>query len=302
MESKRASRSSLAPGRSACQAVMKRRSFLQLTGFASVTATLGYGFKIEPELLSVTRREIVFPLLPPELDGLRLAVFGDVHFRPDTDSNLVARLVEAANAESPDLIAIVGDYVQHDGSVIPPLLDLLQNLQARHGIYAVMGNHDGWNAQGTHVSQLFQKRGIDFLINQHSVVRIGQSRLAIAGTDTVWDGRPDPAAAFLGIHKDTPTLALVHEPDYFDTVVSTRDNILQLSGHTHGGQCRVPLLGYAPRTVSWGRKYLYGTFSRSNSRLFVTRGVGTTGIRVRFACQPELAMLTLRTPPPDSHA
>lgn len=73
-----------------------------------------------------------------------------------------------------------------------------------------------------------------------------------------------------------------------------RDLLLQVSGHTHGGQCRLPLLGYAPVKVRYGRKYVYGGFSRGDSRLFVTRGIGTTGLRVRFACPPELAVLTLR--------
>jgi predicted MPP superfamily phosphohydrolase len=77
-------------------------------------------------------------------------------------------------------------------------------------------------------------------------------------------------------------------------MASSRDILLQLSGHTHGGQCRVPLLGIAPVTVNYGRKYIQGAYSRGASQLFVTRGVGTTGLRVRFACPPELAVLTLR--------
>jgi uncharacterized protein len=89
---------------------------------------------------------------------------------------------------------------------------------------------------------------------------------------------------------------LVHEPDYFDTLTRHRDIVVQLSGHTHGGQCRVPLVDYAPVKVAYGRKYIYGAFQRGDSRLFVTRGLGTVGMRVRFACPPEVALLTLRAP------
>jgi predicted MPP superfamily phosphohydrolase len=91
-------------------------------------------------------------------------------------------------------------------------------------------------------------------------------------------------------------LSLVHEPDYFDEM-STFRNLLQVSGHTHGGQCRVPFFGFVPAKVACGKKYIQGAFSRGASRLFVTRGIGTTGLRVRFACPPEVALLTLRVEP-----
>ncbi|MEZ5323632.1 MAG: metallophosphoesterase [Verrucomicrobiales bacterium] len=276
---------------------MKRRQLLKLAALGSTgLATLGYGFKVEPGLLSITRREIVMPHLPGDLDGLRVAMFGDLHYRPEVDEPLMQKLVDAVNREAPDVVTIVGDYLEHDDWVIPPMLEHLSRIESKHGIFAVMGNHDSWYSAGSRVKKMFKERGFDFLINEHSQVTINQSRLAIAGTDNVWDGHPDIAATFRGIARDTPTLALIHEPDYFDTVVTGRDSILQLSGHSHGGQCRVPLIGYAPQTVRWGEKYIYGEFERSGSKLFVTRGVGTTGIRVRFACRPELAMLTLRRP------
>jgi uncharacterized protein len=121
--------------------------------------------------------------------------------------------------------------------------------------------------------------------------------LAVAGTDFIWQGSPDPERTLRGIPPETPVVALVHEPDYFDTLRAQRDILVQLSGHTHGGQCRIPFVGYTPKTVNHGRNYIYGGFSRGGSNLFVTRGVGTSGPRVRFACPPELVILTLRTMP-----
>jgi predicted MPP superfamily phosphohydrolase len=156
-----------------------------------------------------------------------------------------------------------------------------------------MGNHDGWNARGEAVGRSFERVGIPLLINRNSVIRIRGEKFAIAATDRVWLGKPDPARALRGIPSGAPVLALVHEPDFFDEM-SARRNLLQVSGHTHGGQCRVPVLGYAPAKVSYGRKYIQGPFFRGESRLFVTRGIGTTGMRVRFACPPEVAVLTLR--------
>ncbi|MCB1096289.1 MAG: metallophosphoesterase [Verrucomicrobiae bacterium] len=229
---------------------MKRRQLLKLAALGSAgPATLGYWFKVEPGLLSITRPEIVMPHLPGDLDGLRVAMFGDLHYKPEVDEPLMQKLVDAVNREAPDLVAIVGDYLEYDDAVIPPMLEHLSRIESKHGIFSVMGNHDGWYSVGSRVKKMFKERGFDFLINEHSQVTINQARLAIAGTDNVWNGHPDIAATFRGIARDTPTLALIHEPDYFDTVVTGRDSILQLSGHSHGGQCRVPLIGYAPRTV-----------------------------------------------------
>jgi predicted MPP superfamily phosphohydrolase len=178
--------------------------------------------------------------------------------------------------------------------VMVPLLEHLRKLEAAHGVFAVMGNHDGWNIDGAMVRELFEKVGISFLINRHSLLSIGGDPLAIAGTDFIWRGKPDPVRTLKGIAPGIPVLAMVHEPDYFDVMAAQRNILLQVSGHTHGGQCRVPLAGYAPITVKYGRNYNYGEYTRGDSKLFVTRGVGTTGPRVRFACPPELAVLTLR--------
>jgi predicted MPP superfamily phosphohydrolase len=144
------------------------------------------------------------------------------------------------------------------------------------------------------MSRRFERAGISLLINRNSVIRIKGEKFAIAATDHVWQGKPDPLLTLRGIPPEVPVLALVHEPDFFDRMATFR-NLLQISGHTHGGQCRVPFLGYAPAKVRYGRKYIQGSFSRNESRLFVTRGLGTTGMRVRFACPPEVALLTLRS-------
>ena len=274
--------------------IFTRRNFMRLTA-ASVAGSFANAAWIEPNRLTITRQEMPCKKLPPALDGLRICLLADFHFRPDQDDELLAEAVAQANKEKPDLIALAGDFADAGKSVLRPLLRELEKLQASHGVIAVMGNHDGWNSGREVTRQHFQKAGISFLINQHSQLRIHGESLAVAGTDFVWAGKPDAARTLKGITVGTPILALVHEPDYFDTMTGHRDIMLQLSGHTHGGQCRVPFTGYAPVGVRYGRKYIYGGFSQGNSSLFVTRGVGTTGLRVRFACPPELAVLTLRS-------
>ena len=274
--------------------LFSRRSFLGLGG-ASAAACVADAFLWEPDGLSITRRDIVCHGLSPALDGLKICVMSDFHFRPGKDDALLAASVARANAEEPDLIALPGDFADTDKSVLPPLVEELAKLRAKHGVFASLGNHDGWSGGSETTRRVFEKAGVSFLINGNSQVSICSEPIAIAATDFVWHGRPDPERTLKGIPRGRPVITLVHEPDYFDTMAARHPIMLQLSGHTHGGQCKVPVAGYAPVRVHYGRKYVEGLFSRGSSRLFVTRGIGTTSLRVRFACPPELAVLSLRS-------
>lgn len=276
--------------------IHRRRALGLLFGGAAACAA--DAFWIEPGRLSVTRESILCPRLPAALDGLRVGVMADFHFKPDQDGPLVKAAVERLNLEKPDLIALPGDFIDADPAVLDPLLDLLKHLAPAHGVFASMGNHDGWTGKASLIRKGFEKAGIPLLVNRHSALRIRGETLAIAATDHIWLGKPDPAKTLRGIRPQTPVIALVHEPDYFDDLTRHRPVQLQLSGHTHGGQCRVPVLGYAPAKVKLGEKYIHGCYERGDSRLFVTRGMGTTGLRVRFACPPEIGLLTLRSAEP----
>ncbi len=274
-----------------------RRNALRLIT-AGAAGCLIDAFKIEPAWLSVTRQTVPCDAKSAGLDGLRIGLLSDFHFRPEADHDLLESVVSTINDEKPDIIALTGDFMSADPKVIAPLLKHLEKMKPAHGVFAVMGNHDGWAGSRSVIRRQFEKAGISFLINEHSKVTVRDETIAIAGTDFVWKGKPDPAKTLKGISADTPILALVHEPDYFDTMAAQRDISLQLSGHTHGGQCRVPILDYAPRKVKMGQKYIYGAYSKHDSKLFVSRGVGTVGVRVRFACPPELAILTLKNSQP----
>ncbi len=271
----------------------RRQTIKTLLAATPVAAAID-AFLIEPNLLSITRREITLPKLPAELDGFTIAQLSDLHYKPDKDHDLMAKAVAAVNAENVDFIALTGDYVTDDAGVITPLMEHLSQLTSKHGIAATMGNHDGWTHSGDYFRKIFTKAGIPFLINQNTTLDIKGTPLHVAGSDYVWLGAPDPVETLKGIPKDSPVIALVHEPDYFDTMRAVRDIDLQLSGHTHGGQCRVPFIGYAPVKVQYGENYVYGYYKEGNSQLFVSRGTGTSGMRVRFACAPELVILTLR--------
>jgi predicted MPP superfamily phosphohydrolase len=273
--------------------LLTRRNTLRLlTGGAF--GALAEACWFEPGSLEVTYQNVPCRKLPPGLDGLRIGLLADFHFRPNHDADLVDKVITLVRQEKPDLIALAGDFMSDDPGVLAPLLERLEKMTAVHGIFAVMGNHDGWTGNPVTIRRQFEKSGISFLTNQHSLLSIRGESLAVAGTDFVWLGKPDPERTLRGIPAETPVLALVHEPDYFDAMTARREILLQLSGHTHGGQCRVPVIGYPPVKVKYGEKYVAGLFASADSNLFVTRGIGTTGPRVRFACPPELAILTLR--------
>jgi predicted MPP superfamily phosphohydrolase len=273
---------------------MTRRKSLALL-CAGAAGTFANAFCIEPSWLSVTRADIDCPLLPAALDGLRIGVLCDLHFKPGRDDSLLEAAVDKLLAEQPDIITLPGDFIDHSPRVVAPMLRILSKLSAPHGVFASPGNHDGWNMDCAILRRAFEKSGISFLINQNTREEVRGESIAIAATDHVWLGKPDPVRTLRGIHRDVPVISLVHEPDFFDTMTEFHPIALQVSGHTHGGQCKVPLFGYAPARVAYGRNYLEGAYARGSSRLFVSRGLGTTGLRVRFACPPEVAVLTLRS-------
>lgn len=274
---------------------LSRRQTIKVLLAATPAAAAIDAFFVEPNLLSITRRDITLPNLPPELDGFTIAQLSDIHYKPDKDHDLLVKVVNAVNAENVDYIALTGDYVTEDSAVLIPLMEHLSQLQSKHGIAATMGNHDGWTNSRDYYRKNFSKADIPLLINQNTKLDVNGTPLHIAGTDYVWLGSPDPIKTLVGIPADAPVVALVHEPDYFDTMRAVRPIDLQLSGHTHGGQCRIPFIGYAPVKVKYGENYVYGYYQQDGSQLFVSRGTGTSGIRVRFACPPELVILTLRS-------
>ncbi len=273
--------------------LFNRRNFIY-TGVLGTASSYVYARYIEPTRLSITKKDIYIPHLPDALDGTVVAQLTDFHYEPDRQDELMAEAVAATNAAKPDIIALTGDFITSKQNVFDPLMAVLSGLKAKHGIYSILGNHDGWNGQLSTFKKGFRQTGFEFLINQGTGITVNGEKLFIVGTDSVWSGHIDAPNCYKG-HGKEPVLALVHEPDVFDTLTDLYPVSLQLSGHTHGGQCRVPFVGYAPITVKYGRKYIYGEYAKNDSRIFVSRGLGTVGTPVRFACVPEVAILTLRS-------
>lgn len=254
---------------------------------------IGYAAAVEPALLKVREETIIIDNLPAGFDGYRIAQLTDFHYRPILDEALISKAVAEAMGFEPDLIALTGDFIDESNDVLEPLLEVLSPLAAPHGVYGVIGNHDYYYLSNEGIREAFQKSSIQLLLNEvcESTLATGE-KLQIVGLDTAYNN-PNFSMPVKG-RGDAFRLVLAHEPDVFDKVVKNYAPHLQLSGHTHGGQVRVPFIGYAPFTPSYGHNYVDGHFQVEDSRLFVSSGLGTSIARLRLACKPEVVFLTLK--------
>lgn len=269
---------------------------------ASITAALAlaWGFVLEPQRLVTTRSELALPGWPTKLDGLRVALLSDLHVgSPFWDLEALSKLVARTNAEKPDLILLAGDYQINDvpgGNWVDAeaIAQGLSPLRAPLGVFAVLGNHDWWN-DGERTRQAFVKHGITVLEESaQKLERDAQSFYLVGLADQLT--RPSsPRSALAQVPSGAATLLLVHEPDVFESFprLGIRPT-LTLAGHTHGGQVWLPLLGRRVVPSDFGERYAYGHVVEAGRHLFVTSGVGTSVLPVRFLVPPEIAILTLR--------
>lgn len=237
---------------------------------------------------TVQRVELPIDDLPPALDGLTIGQLTDLHLGVPLTHQSVRRAVEAMRAAAPDILALTGDYISFSRH-LPELHGALRGLAARHGLYAVFGNHDHWTELEA-IAEVFHELGITLLVNQHVVIEHGGARLAIAGVDDVWDGRPDLGAALQGAPEHAPIILLAHAPDYAD-IAAASPVAVQLAGHTHAGHIRLPWLGpmFLPRH---GLRYHRGLHRVGRMWLYVSHGLG--GWPIRIGSRAEATIFTLR--------
>ncbi len=272
----------------------KRRRFLKrslglLLGAGG--SSLAYGWRYGAKHPVVERVAVPIAHLPEAAEGLRIIQLSDIHLHPYTDISLVRAVVEQVNSLKPDLVVLTGDYVLRQASDIFELAPVLATMNTRHGIFSVLGNHDLWTSKKT-VTQGLVKAGIPVLENTGLVLGSKNPLLYLAGTDDGWSGHPDWNAALEKRTDNLPTVLLLHELDFADTSAQDPRIALQLSGHSHGGQIRIPGVG-ALKLPLHGRKYDMGLYRVGQMWLYTTRGVGVTGIPIRLNCRPEITELTL---------
>lgn len=270
-----------------------RRNFLRFGFYGSGAGLFGYGSLIERRFPVIERVTCPLPPRHGGLDGLTIALMSDFHHDDFEDDTLMGRAIEATNALNPDLVMLTGDYISRDPAGLEMLGEHFGNLRARLGVFGCLGNHDQW-VNGPKITAKLERSGVSTLVNAATELRAPATgeRFLLAGLESAWDGDPNLAKTLRGAPSDLPVLLGWHEPDPFDTVEDDRV-LLQMAGHTHGGQVCAPFYG-AIRLPSYGKKYVAGLFERGGRRLYVTRGIGAMGVPVRFCCPPEIALLTLR--------
>ncbi len=276
---------------------MGRRDFFKAMGLTIAGTTLtavsgvAYAKKVEPGKLTVESVQIPLKKLKPALEGFKIVHMSDFHLHPYTQIDLIRQAVATANQLNPDLVVLTGDYVQQGADSIFELAPVLAALNARYGIFTSLGNHDLWTNR-TVVQTGLKEARLPLLLNQGVTLNVGGTPLYLAGLDDAWSGEPDLAAAMANYPGDTPAILLAHEPDLADTFAQDERIGLQLSGHSHGGQVRLPGLG-APILPYLGKKYDQGLYRVGEMWLYTTRGIGLGPVPIRFNCPPEITEITL---------
>jgi predicted MPP superfamily phosphohydrolase len=293
-----------------------RRSLLRAAvrgGIGVAGATLGgvaWASQIEPERWQIERHALSLPRLPRAFNGFTIVQLSDFHWDEEPNPERLHAIVDAVNALSPDLIVLTGDYVSVDPTLIVSVMSAaLGRLKARNGVWAVLGNHDQ-NAPAA-VRRMLIAGNVRELRNAVQPLRRGQSTLWLCGLDSISRDHHDLSAVLNALPSaltsrpisstiSDAAILLVHEPDYADISAPLAVFDLELSGHSHGGQVRVPVFG--PLLLPPGaQKYHSGLYQFSNSSggmmHYTTRGVGTVGLHLRFCCPPEITFLTLKCGP-----
>ena len=200
------------------------------------------------------------------------------------------------NAERPDLVAITGDFASYSARRLATgrLVGALRRLSAPDGVLAIFGNHD-YLTDVKLIRQCIREAGLTELINEVATLRRGGSYLHVAGIDDVMEGRSRLDLVLGKLPEDGAAVLLAHEPDFADVAAATGRFDLQLSGHSHGGQVRVPLLGRAV-LPPFSQRYTRGLHRVGGMLVYTNRGLGTGHARLRFGCRPEITALTLRSP------
>lgn len=252
-----------------------------------------YARRIHPFAPRVEEVEIALPAGAEPLDGVRIVFVTDTHVGPPFPAKALDRTVALVEHCEPDLVLFGGDYISESPRFLAPALAPLDRMAktARYGAFAVLGNHDVANVT-ERVEEAFATSSIRLLRNEAVRVDLRDAYLWIAGVDEGLLGDPDVAKTFASIPAGELTIALWHEPDFAEAVAPHRPLVL-LSGHTHGGQVRLPLVGPLALPLA-GRRYPSGRFTVKGMPLYVSRGIGMYRPPVRLNCPPEVTLIHLR--------
>jgi predicted MPP superfamily phosphohydrolase len=279
-----------------------RRQFLRWTSAAGAVALAGDSILLEPNRPRMVRQDFFLPRWPERLNGFTVALLSDFHYDPYFSVHPLHAAIPMVNELHPDLIVLGGDFVsvplmgndRKAAFAAEPCARLLRQMTAPHGLWAVLGNHD----EGTdhkHVTRALQGENIQVLANQSQPIEREGARIWLAGVNDVLSKTADLSKTLNRVPAGEAVILLAHEPDFADEAAKFPID-LQLSGHSHGGQVRIPFLPplYLP---AMARKYVWGRYQVGPLALYTNAGLGTIGVPMRLNCPPEITLLTLRASP-----
>lgn len=269
-------------------------------GLAATFGGAGYVFGVEPVWVETIQKLMPIGNLPKAFNGFRLVQISDLHIGNEVPYEYLSKCIFEVNQRNPDLIVVTGDIVHHGQNQWNDAAGtLLSSLSARHGVVAVLGNHD-WSAysagQGIdwwadRVATALRSKGTTVLRNEAIRLHREGADLHIVGLDDYWGDRFNPQTAFSDVPPAAPCIALVHQPDAFPELLDTPACWI-LAGHTHGGQVNLPLYG-PPILPTRYKQFVAGHYQLSGKNLYVNRGLGWLK-RVRFNARPEITEFVLR--------
>lgn len=279
---------------------MTRRQFLSLSALAAGGGLVAYSGLWDRHDLELIEQTIRIRQLPEAFRGLRIAQISDIHYDEFSEPYFVREVVQRVNDLHPDMVVLTGDFVtagflpqQLSARLSYPCAEVLSRIQCPHR-FASLGNHDtlvGWPV----VADALKVHGIPVLVDSYLPIERDGSRIWLAGIRSSLEDSPNLDQALpRQAGPNEPVILMAHEPDYALEVVKRGRVDLMLSGHTHGGQIRLPFLG-TPRSMlaKMGRRFVHGHFNVGPMQLYVNRGIGTVKIPARFLCPPEITLITL---------
>jgi predicted MPP superfamily phosphohydrolase len=268
---------------------------------AAAAALLGagcylYGREVEIRRVEINPLTLTLPRLAPEFDGYRIVQIGDIHLDDWTKPERLRGIVEKVNAQRPDLVAIMGDFATRSAKQLDTrrLTGALRELRARDGVLTILGNHDYLTGVEL-IRRCIREASVTELVNDVHTLRRGGATLHVAGIDDIMEGGSRLDLVLRDLPDSGAAILLAHEPDFADVSAATGRFDLQLSGHSHGGQVRVPLL-MRLALPPFSQRYTSGLYRVDGMLQHTNRGLGFVDMRLRLLCRPEITVLTLRSP------
>lgn len=245
--------------------------------------------------IDITNPSISLPQLPSAFDGYRLVHISDFHLGTWLNIDAMLEIVELVNQQDADMIAITGDFISFNAQAFKSDLSrILSGFSSRDGVIAVLGNHDHYTDAGL-IREVLGKCQIIELQNCVHVITRDSSQMVFAGIDDYMTNHSSLSSVINQLPPgENPVILLAHEPDFADISAASNRFAMQLSGHTHGGQICLPHFGnlYLPR---YGRKYPSGQYQVKDMVLYTNRGLGTSWLKFRYNCPPEITVFQLHT-------